>query len=214
MIRILLVDDHAIFRSGLKRLLSDEPDVRVMAEGKNAQEALDHLHRAEQGERFDLVLLDINLPGRSGLEALGHIRKTWPTQPVLMLSMYPEDQYAVKAIKAGAQGYVAKDADADELIRAIRIAANGGRYLSAHAMGEVLQQLGSVRAEAPHRHFSAREQQIFGLIVRGQSLTEIGEQMFLSVKTISTYRSRILKKLGLHSNAELVRYALEHRLVD
>lgn len=210
MIDILVVDDHAIFRSGIKRLLSDEADLRVTGEASNGQEALEQLRQG----RYDLVLLDINMAGRSGLEVLERIRADWPRQPVLMLSMYPEEQYALKALKAGAQGYVSKDMDAADLLAAIRITAGGGRYLSPRALGGVLLKLDEDSSQPAHHSLSPRELQILLLIVRGVSLTEIGQRMFLSVKTVSTYRSRILGKLGLASNADLVRYALQHGLTD
>lgn len=209
MIEILVVDDHAIFRSGIKRLLSDEADLRVTGEASNGQEALEHLRQFS----YDLILLDINMAGRSGLEVMERIRADWPRQPVLMLSMYPEEQYAVKALKAGAQGYVSKDMDAADLLAAIRITAGGGRYLSPKALGAVLK-LDEDAGQPAHHQLSPRELQILQLIVRGVSLTEIGQRMFLSVKTVSTYRSRLLTKLGLASNADLVRYALQHGLTD
>ncbi|MEY2632160.1 MAG: hypothetical protein RIR00_814 [Pseudomonadota bacterium] len=211
MIELLLVDDHAIFRSGLSRLLSDEPDLRVTGEACNGPEALEQLHR----HHFDLILLDINLQGRSGLEILEHIRSLRPQQAVLMLSMYPGDQYALMALQAGAQGYVSKDMDAADLLAAIRVTARGGRYLSPQAMGAVLRTLDQPAGSTPpHHRLSARERQILLLIVRGVSLTEIGQQMCLSVKTVSTYRSRLLQKLGVSSNAALVKYALKYQLAE
>lgn len=210
MIRLLLVDDHAIFRSGLKRLLGDEPDLVVTGEARDGQEALERLRQAS----FELILLDINMTGRSGLDVLKRVRTEWPRQPVLMLSMYPEEQYALMALKAGAQGYLSKDAEAEEVVSAIRVAAAGGRYLSPRAMGKVLLKLDSEEDALPHHRLSARELQILQLIVGGTSLTEIGQRMFLSVKTVSTYRSRILSKMDLSSNADLVRYALKQGLSD
>jgi len=207
VIRLLLVDDHAIFRSGLRRLLADEPDLAVTGEARNGQEALKQLRQ----NTFDLILLDINMAGRSGLEVLKRVRSEWPRQPVLMLSMYSEEQYALMALQSGAQGYLSKDMEADEVFSAIRIAAAGGRYLSPRIIGDVLLKLDDA---PPHHRLSDREQQILQLIVGGTSLTEIGQRIFLSVKTVSSYRSRILAKLGLSSNAELVRYALKHGLSD
>lgn len=208
MIEILIIDDHAIFRSGVSRLLSDETDLRVTGEARNGQEAIELLHL----HRYQVILLDINMEGRSGLEVLERIRSEWPNQAVLMLSMYPEEQYASQSLKAGAYGYISKDADALDLVRAIRTVANGGRYISPKALGCVLQTAHEKTSTPPHHQLSPREMQILLLIVQGVSLTEIGKRMFLSVKTISTYRTRILAKLGMESNANLVRYALEHDL--
>lgn len=210
MIRLLLVDDHAIFRSGLRRLLSDEPDLVVTGEARDGQEALEQLRQGS----FDLILLDINMTGRSGLEVLKRVRAEWPRQPVLMLSMYPEGEYALMALRSGAQGYLSKDAEASELVAAIRVAAAGGRYLSPRIVGDVLVKLNDADEAPLHHRLSARERQILQLIVGGTSLTGIGQRMFLSVKTISSYRSRILAKLALGSNAELVRYALKHGLSE
>jgi len=210
MIEVLIADDHAIFRSGMRRLLSDEPDMRVSGEAANGQEVIDLL----QAGRYSVVLLDINMPGRSGLETLKRIRATWPEQPVLMLSMYPEEQYALIAIEGGANGYLSKDRDAAELLQAIRAAAIGGKYLSPGVAVQLLTRPRNESSQAPHLGLSARELEILNLIVQGVSLTEIGEKLFLSVKTISTYRTRLLAKLGLESNADLVRYALRHELID
>lgn len=210
MIDVLIADDHAIFRSGMRRLLSDEADMRVSGEAANGQEVIDLL----QAGRYSVVLLDINMPGRSGLETLKRIRASWPEQPVLMLSMYPEEQYALIAIEGGANGYLSKDRDAAELLQAIRAAAAGGKYLSPNVAVQLLTRPRSESSQAPHLGLSSRELEILHLIVQGVSLTEIGEKLFLSVKTISTYRTRILAKLGLESNADLVRYALRHELID
>lgn len=210
MIDVLIADDHAIFRSGMRRLLSDEHDMRVSGEAANGQEVIDLL----QAGQYSVVLLDINMPGRSGLETLKRIRASWPTQPVLMLSMYPEEQYALIAIEGGANGYLSKDRDAGELLQAIRAAAAGGKYISPNVAVQLLTKPRHEASQAPHLGLSAREIEILHLIVQGVSLTEIGEKLFLSVKTISTYRTRLLAKLGLESNADLVRYALRHELID
>ncbi len=210
MIDVLIADDHAIFRSGMRRLLSDESDMRVSGEAANGQEVIDLL----QAGSYSVVLLDINMPGRSGLETLKRIRASWPTQPVLMLSMYPEEQYALIALEGGANGYLSKDRDAGELLQAIRAAAAGGKYISPNIAVQLLTKPRNEANQAPHLGLSAREIEILHLIVQGVSLTEIGEKLFLSVKTISTYRTRLLAKLGLESNADLVRYALRHELID
>jgi two-component system, NarL family, invasion response regulator UvrY len=210
MISVLVVDDHKIFRSGVKRLLSDEPDMRVTDEAGNGSEALAKIRQ----HSFDVVMLDINLPGRSGLEAIAALRGQAPTTPILIVSMYPEEQYAAVALKSGASGYVSKDADPADLVAAIREVCKGRSYVSPHVGASMLLRARDGEATPPHYDLTAREQQIMSEIVKGRSLTQIGEQMFLSVKTVSTYRGRILEKLGLRSNAELVRYALRHRLID
>lgn len=210
MIEILMADDHAIFRSGVRRLLSDEPDMRVVAEAANGQEAIELLRQRS----FGLVLLDVNMSGRSGLDTLRRIHQEWPAQPIVLLSMYPEDQYAPIALQAGAHGYLSKDRDADQLVAAIRIAAGGGYYLPPGvAPGHLLQSVAG-QASPAWKRLTEREWHILRLIVKGVSLTDIGDELCLSVKTVSTYRSRILVKLGLHSNADLIRYCLENGIAD
>lgn len=210
MIKILVVDDHTIFRSGLRKLLSDEPDMRVDDEARGVGEMLAKLRRAT----FDVVLLDVSMVGRSGLEAMPSVRAEFPKLPVLLLSMYPAEQYAVVALRAGASGYLTKDAESEELILAIREVASGRRYLSSTAAQRLLlQTVGGSDDQPPHHRLSAREHQIMLMIVQGISLTEIGKQMFISVKTVSSTRTRILQKIGVDSNAELVLYAVRHRIV-
>lgn len=209
-IRILLVDDHRIFRSGLKRLFLDEPDVQVTGEAGNAADALGLLRQ----QRYELMLLDINMEGPSGLELLGRLRQLKLRPPVLVLSMYPEQQYALIAIRAGAMGYLAKDADPTELMNAIRRVAAGGRYLSAQAAGLVQRQLEGQDERPPHQRLSLREHQIMQMMIKGMSLTDIGVEMLISVKTVSTHRGHLLEKLGLSSNAELVLYAVRQGLLD
>ena len=209
MIQLLLVDDHTIFRSGLKRLFLDEADLRVAAEARNGAEALEKIRQAQ----FSIVLLDINLEGRSGLEVLVSIRAEAPRLPVLMLSMYPEQQYALVAIRSGANGYISKDAEPGELLFAIRRVAAGGQYLSAQAAPVVRMQLNGRDARPAHERLTVREHQIMLMIVKGKSLTEIGEEMLISVKTVSTHRTNILGKLGLASNAELVLYAVRQGII-
>lgn len=210
MIKILVVDDHTIFRSGLRKLLSDEPDMRVDDEARDVGEMLAKLRRAT----FDVVLLDVSMAGRSGLEAMPSVRAEFPKLPVLLLSMYPAEQYAVVALRAGASGYLTKDAESEELILAIREVAAGRRYLSSTAAQRLLlQTVGGDEDQPPHHRLSAREHQIMLMIVQGISLTEIGKQMFISVKTVSSTRTRILQKIGVDSNAELVLYAVRHRIV-
>jgi DNA-binding NarL/FixJ family response regulator len=208
-IDVLLVDDHTIFRSGLKRLFMDETDLRVADEARTGGEAMDKV----RARPFHIVVLDINMEGRSGLEVLAAIRLERPRLPVLMLSMYPEQQYALVAIQAGANGYIAKDAEPDELLRAIRRVAGGGQYLSPQAAPGVQMQLGGRDERPAHERLTVREHQIMLMIFKGKSLTEIGEEMLISVKTVSTHRTNLLAKLGLASNAELVLYAVRQGLI-
>lgn len=209
MIRVLLVDDHTIFRTGLRRLLSDEADIQVVDEAKDICEMLSKL----RAQDIDVVLLDVNMPGRSGLEAMQSIRAEFPRLPVLLLSMYPAEQYALLALRSGANGYLTKDVESDELVRAIREVRRGNRYLTSVATQRLLLQPEGQQDQPPHLKLSARENQILMLIVQGVSLTDIGAKMFISVKTVSTYRTRILRKLGVESNAELVMYAVRHKVV-
>jgi DNA-binding NarL/FixJ family response regulator len=209
MIELLVVDDHKIFRAGLQRMISDEADIRVADEAGDGGAALAKIRNA----RFDVVLLDVNLPGRTGFEVLESIRAERADLPVIMLSMYPEEQYAVLALRAKANAYLSKDADPQELLAAIREVARGGRYVSPRTAARVLMQLDRPDAGQPHEKLSPRELQIMLKIVGGVSLTDIGTQMALSVKTVATYRARILEKLALSSNAELVQYAMRHGLV-
>jgi len=204
---VLLVDDHAIFRSGLKRLLADEGDIAVAGEADSTESALSFLRQSS----VDVVMLDINMPGSTGLDTLRVIRKTWPSLHVLMLSMYREKAYASHALQAGAQGYVTKDSAPEDLLRAVRAVARGER-----SFGGTLNEgeLAASSVGPAHVKLSARELEVFALIVRGVSLTQIASRIDVSVKTVATHRRRILDKLQLNSNAELVSYALCHQLVS
>jgi len=209
VIRVLVVDDHTIFRSGVRRLMLDEPDVRVTAEARNGSEALEQV----KARICDVVLLDINMEGRSGLDVLASMRAVGSCPPVLMLSMYPEDQYALVAVQAGASGYVAKDSEPAELIRAIRMVAGGGHYLSARA-APLVQNLLRGRDDRPaHQRLTVREHQIMLMLLKGMSVTHIGEEMLISVKTVSTHRTNLLEKLGAASTAELVLYAVRNGII-
>ncbi|HOM12685.1 MAG TPA: response regulator transcription factor [Rubrivivax sp.] len=206
MIELLIVDDHTIFRAGLQRLISDEPDLRVTGEAADGASALALLRL----QRFDVVLMDINMGARNGLETLAAIRIEWPRLPVIMLSMYVQAQYAKLALRSRANAYLSKDTAPDELLRAIRHVAQGGVYVGA---GLALLQ-GDADAAVPHQALTPREMQVMLDIARGVPLTEIGTRLCISVKTVGSHRSRILDKLGIHSNAELVQYAMRHGLVD
>ncbi len=208
MIRVLVVDDHTIFRSGLRRLLGDEDDLRVTAEAPGAAEALQVL----RGGGIDVVILDINLKGRSGLDLLKTLHRDWPALPVLMMSMFPQEQFARAALEAGARAYLSKDAEPGELLAALRRLAAGGTLEPTDSRLPAISAEAGATPGAPHLRLSAREMQILLAIVAGKSLTDIGAEIFLSVKTVSTYRGRILDKLQLASNSDLVRYALQHGL--
>jgi two-component system invasion response regulator UvrY len=208
-IRLLIADDHAIVRKGMKQILAETRDIVVADEAGNGREALE---KAQKND-FDMVLLDISMPGRDGLEVLKELKGLRPKLPVLMLSMYPEEQYAVRSLRSGASGYLTKDSAPDELIAAIRKVYSGGKYVSA-SLAEKLAQKMSADTERPlHEALSDREYQVMSMIASGKTVKEIGEELSLSVKTVSTYRSRILAKMRLKGNAELTRYALDNKLV-
>lgn len=209
MIRLLVVDDHAVVRSGIRHMVQEVPDIGVAEEAGSGAEALE---KAGSGE-FDVILLDISMPGQGGLEILKELRQRDPRTPVLILSMYPEEQYAVRALRSGAAGYLTKESAPEELIFAIRKVAAGGKYVSA-TMGERLATtIASPVGGLIHEQLSDREYQIMCMMSSGRTQTQIAEELCLSVKTISTYRARVLAKTGLKSNAEITRYAIENKLV-
>lgn len=209
MIKILIADDHAVVRFGLRRLLCDEPDMEVTGEAETGAEAIEMV----RNNRYDVVLLDINMNGRNGLDVLQSIRAIAGAPPVLMLSMYPEQQYALIAMKQGARGYVPKYAQPGEVVVAVRRVVAGGHYLTATGASLVQAQVRGLDDRTPHQRLSPREHQIMLLLIRGRSLTEIGRELLVSVKTVSTHRTHILAKLGLDSNAALVMYAMRQGLV-
>ncbi|MFO1321030.1 MAG: response regulator transcription factor [Burkholderiales bacterium] len=208
--RILLGDDHQIVRAGLRQLLETEADLDVAGEAGSSAEILAALREGQ----WDLVMLDIGLPDRNGVETLHLIRTAHPHLPVLIISGYPEDQYDINLLRAGASGYVRKDADTDEILRAVRIALQGRRYMS-EAVSELLARRLDADTDQPrHLELSEREFQVLCLLASGITVSQIAEQLFLSVKTVSTYRSRILEKLGMQNNAELTYYAIKNGLVQ
>lgn len=208
MYRILIADDHPVIRKGLMQILADAGVRQPIEEASCGQEVLEKVQHA----RFDVVLLDISMPGMSGLETMDELKKLHPTLPVLILSIYPEEEYAVRALKSGALGYLTKKSAPDELMKAVRKAARGERYISA-AVADILASNITGESERPlHASLSNRELQVFHLIVAGRSLKEIAAEMSLSPKTVSTFRTRILQKMHMQSNAELVRYSVENRL--
>ncbi|MBI4661131.1 MAG: response regulator transcription factor [Verrucomicrobia bacterium] len=207
--RILIIDDHAVVRQGLKQILADEFRRAVFGEARNAQEALDRVWK----ERWDVVVLDITLPGRSGLEVLKEIRRSRAEVPVLVLSMHPEDQFGVRVLKSGAAGYMNKETAPQELVGAVKKVLAGGRYMSASLVDRMACYLANDSPKPPHELLSDREFLVLQLIASGKTVGEIAEQLSLSVKTISTYRTRILEKMKLKNNAELMRYAMENQLL-
>jgi two-component system invasion response regulator UvrY len=206
--KILLVDDHAVVRRGLRHILADELRRAEFGEARNAQEAINRVWK----EKWDIVVLDITMPGRSGLEVLREIKRSKPKLPVLVLSMHPEDQFAVRILKSGASGYMTKESAPEELVGAIQKIVSGGRYVSPSLAEKMAMYLTEDIKTPPHERLSDREFQVMRLIASGKTVREIAEENFLSVKTVRTYRQRILEKMGLHRNAELTRYAIEHQL--
>ena len=210
MIRVLLADDHAIVRAGLKGILADTGDIEVAGEAANGQEVLARV----SAQDFDVAVLDLSMPGRNGIELIKLVKAEKPKLRILVLSMHSEEQYAVRALKAGASGYLSKESAADELVAAIRRIAGGGAYVTPET-AERLALGAAPRAEtATHTLLSDREFQVFRMIARGASVSEIARELSLSVKTISTHKTRIMEKMGLANQSELIRYALEHRLLD
>lgn len=207
---ILIVDDHAVVRQGLRQILAPElPGARIDEAG-NADEALGLVLK----HHYDLIMLDISMPGRSGLELLRDIKYQKPDLPVLILSVHPEDQMGIRLLKAGASGYVTKDCAPDELIRAVRKVLAGGRYVSDTLAERLVLDIQTDSGKPPHELLSDREYEVLCAIARGKSVSEIARDLSLSVKTVSTYRSRILEKMRMRTNAELTHYAVRHGLVD
>jgi two-component system invasion response regulator UvrY len=210
MIRVLIVDDHAIVRRGLRALLSDEFRGAAFGEASDAGQALEQLRQQE----WDIALLDITLlPGKGGLDLLKELKAEWPRLPVLVLSAHPEDQFAVRALKAGAGGYLTKDSAPEELPKAIRKILAGGEYVSPALAETLALRVRTDRTRTPHETLSDREYEVMSRIGSGKTVTEIADELSLSVKTISTYRVRVLEKLGVKNSAEIVQYALRNGLV-
>jgi DNA-binding NarL/FixJ family response regulator len=207
--KILLADDHAVVRHGLQQILTDAFKRATYGEARNAQEALDLVWKQD----WDVVVLDITMPGRSGLDVLREIKQFKPRLPVLVLSVHPENQFAVRVLKSGASGYMTKESAPDELVGAVKKVLAGGHYVS-NSLAENLAVSLSANQRAPQEKLSDREFQVLRLIASGKMVTDIAREMSLSVKTISTYRSRVLQKMGMKNNAELMHYAIEHRLVE
>ena len=209
MIQVAILDDHQIVRTGFRELLSEDSTITVSFEAGDGDEALTQLRTLP----CDVLLLDISLPGKSGVDVLRSVRQRHPNVRVLILSGFPEESYALSMIKNGANGYLCKDCDQDELLRAIHTVANGRRYVSVRVAELLADEMSGARSGVPHDALSDRELQVFLRLARGESVSDIATQLNLSVKTISTYRSRLTEKLNVASNAELATYALRHGLI-
>jgi two-component system invasion response regulator UvrY len=210
LIRIIIADDHAIVREGLKQILADSKDIVVTGDAENGVDAIKLVRKDD----CDVLLLDISMPDRSGIEVLKQIKKESPKLAVLMLSMHREDQYAVRSLKAGASGYLNKQSAPNELVDAIRLVAAGRKYISPALAQELANQVGEDREVPLHETLSDREYQTFIMIASGKTVSDIAEELSLSVKTISMYRSRLLQKMKLRNNAELTHYAIKNELVE
>ena len=210
MIKVLIADDHAIVRRGLKQILEETPDIVVRGEAANADEVFARLRLGA----WDVLVLDINMPGRSGVDVLKEIKRQRAKLPVLILSMHAEEQYAARVFKAGASGYLPKESAPDELVKAIRKVHGGGRYVSPAQAEKLLYLLNQDNGERPHETLSDREYEVLRRIASGRTISQIGVDMKLSVKTVSTYRSRLLEKMRMKTNAELTHYGIKQRLVE
>ncbi|ASF47618.1 response regulator [Methylovulum psychrotolerans] len=210
MIKILMADDHAIVREGLKQILADVPDMEIAGEAASGDDVLAML----RADNWDILLLDIAMPGKNVLELIKLAKQKNPQQPILILSMYPEDQYAIRMLKSGADGYLTKESAPDQLVAAIRKVAKGGKYISATMTDKLIEELNPDQNKLPHTKLSDREYQVFLAVAKGRRTSEIAQEMTLSVKTISTFRTRLMAKMHLHSTADIICYALKHGLLD
>ena len=210
MINVLIADDHPIVRQGLRQILSGISDIRLAGEAVDSQETLDQVRAGG----WDVLVLDITMPGRSGFDILKELKHEQPDLPVLVLSIHAEEQFAVRVLKAGASGYLTKENAPDELVKAIRKVVSGGRYISRNLAETLAFGLDMDSARPQHETLSDREFQVMQLMASGKTLAEIAGELSLSAKTVSTYRTRLLEKLNLKTNAELIRYAIEHGLIE
>jgi len=208
--RVVIADDHTIVREGLRQLLTAAGDIDVVAEAVDGFEALARVRNVD----FDVLVLDMSMPGKSGMELIRQIKSEKPKLRIVVLTMHQENQYAVRAIRAGASGYLTKDSASAQLVNAIRKVASGGAFISAEVAEQLAHQAQGATTAEPHESLSDREFQVLQMLVAGVPLTEIGEQLHLSVKTISTHKARILEKLGLANQSELIRYAIAHGLTQ
>lgn len=209
-IHMLIADDHAIIRDGLKQIFADTDDIVVDGEAANGFETLTKVRQRD----WDILLLDMTMPGKSGLDLIRQLKSEKPALPILVLSMHGEEQYALRALRAGASGYLTKECDSELLIAVIRKVAGGGVYVSAELAEQMARERMPNSEQPSHTLLSEREYQVFMMIVAGQGLTQIADQLSLSVKTVSTHKTRILQKMGMTNQTELVRYALAHKLTE
>jgi DNA-binding NarL/FixJ family response regulator len=210
MIRIFITDDHSLIREGLKKIINDEKDISIIGEAGNAKDTMSFV----LSKNIDILILDLNLPDKSGLDLLKELKSLKPELKILILSMHPEDRFAMRVLRAGASGYITKESVGEELVRAIRKVYNGGKYVS-ESLAEMLAIEIQGGGDKPiHEILSDREFQVLQMIASGKTLAEISETLSLAVTTISTYRARVLEKLNLHSNAELIHYAITNKLLD
>lgn len=207
--KIIIIDDHKLVRSGLKQIITDEPGFEVIGEGENFHDAMDLVNNLEA----DIMLLDISLPGKSGIEILTDVKRVKPELPILILSMHPEEQFATRTLRSGASGYLTKESAPEELITALNKVHQGGKYIS-RSVAEILAfDIEGRMDDHPHKILSNREFQVFCKLASGKPATEVANELYLSVKTISTYRSRILEKMEMRNNAELTFYAVQNQLI-
>ncbi|MBI1743636.1 response regulator transcription factor [Candidatus Acetothermia bacterium] len=208
MISVLIADDHPIVRQGLKQILAGESDVKIVGEAQNTQE----IFKLIGTQPWDIVILDLSMPDRGGLEVLNDLHRDFPQLPILILSMHPEDQFAVRVLKAGASGYMTKDSAPEELVNAIRKILAGHKYISSALAEKLAKDLEAGTKKLPHETLSDREYHVMCMLASGKTVSEIAKELSLSVKTISTYRARVLEKMGMKNNAELIHYVLKNKL--
>ncbi len=210
MIRVLIADDHAVVRRGLREILSEAQDIVVAGEAASAPDVA----RLLASERYDVAVLDVNMPGTSGMELLSEVHRSYPSLPILVLTMDPEEQFGVHVLKAGASGFLNKESAPEKLVEAVRKLGNGGRWISA-ALAETLASVVAGGADGPlHQRLTGRELDVLRLLASGKTVSEAAKQLLLSVKTVSTHRTRILAKMNMKTNAELTHYAIKNRLVE
>ncbi len=209
MIRVLVADDHPIFRQGVRQILAETIDLTVTGEAATSEETLARV----RSQPCDVVLLDLSMPGRGGLEVLRDLRREYPALRILVLSMHSEEQFAIRTVQAGADGYLTKDAAPGELVAVIRKLVAGGKHVSARVAEQLVQALGGNPSRTPHERLSQREFQVLRALAAGRSVGQIADEFALSVKTVSTYRTRLLEKMAMKTNAELIAYAIRHQLV-
>ncbi len=208
MIRVIIADDHAVIRRGIREILDETDAVRVVDEAADGRDLLEKVLR----NRYDVVLLDINMPGRNGLDVLKDIKHLHPDQKVVILSMYPEEEYAIRALRTGAAGYVRKDSSPETIVHAITVVHAGKKYVNEEIYDSIIDELRNPEDADPHRKLSNREMEIFLLIGQGRALSEISESLTLSPKTVSTYRARIMEKMKMKNNADIIKYVVARGL--